>query len=97
MFHPGVLKKMDEILFSISCEKDVHEILPEAGIALDSIDSMIWSHWHWDHHGAPEKFPRSVKIVVGPGFKEMFMPGFPTNPNAIMADAYFEYVVPVLV
>lgn len=93
-FSPGVLKKMDELLFSISVEKDVNEILEEAGIALDSIDSMIWSHWHWDHHGAPELFPKSVEIVVGPGFKELFMPGFPTRPDAILADIYFEYITP---
>ncbi|KAH8881461.1 hypothetical protein GQ53DRAFT_888157 [Thozetella sp. PMI_491] len=89
-FNLGTLQKMDEILFSITVEKDVDEILTEAGIALDSIDSMIWSHWHWDHHGAPDQFPTSVEIVVGPGFKELFMPGFPTNPDAILADAYFE-------
>jgi metal-dependent hydrolase (beta-lactamase superfamily II) len=89
-FAPGVLKKMDEILFDIVVEKDIDEILEEAGVAIDTIDSMIWSHWHWDHHGAPEKFPKKVEIVVGPGFKKAFMPGFPTNPNAILADIYFE-------
>jgi glyoxylase-like metal-dependent hydrolase (beta-lactamase superfamily II) len=91
-YHPGVRKKMDEILFHMKVDKDLDEILVEADIALDSIDSMIWSHWHFDHHGAPDRFPKEVEIVVGPRFKELFMPGFPTNPDAILSDEYFEYV-----
>ena len=89
-FALGVLKKMDEILFSMKVDKDIDEILEDAGIDLNSVDSMIWSHWHFDHHGAPERFPKSVEIVVGPGFKDLFMPGFPTRPDAILSDAYFE-------
>jgi glyoxylase-like metal-dependent hydrolase (beta-lactamase superfamily II) len=90
-FSPGVLIKMDEILFSMRVDQDIDEILEEAGIALETIDSMIWSHWHFDHHGAPDHFPKSVEIVVGPGFKDLFMPGFPTRPDAILSDVYFEY------
>ncbi|CAK7203201.1 hypothetical protein SEUCBS139899_005932 [Sporothrix eucalyptigena] len=90
MYALGVRQKMDEILIGMKTERDIDEILLEAGITLETVDSMIWSHWHFDHHGAPEKFPPSVEIVVGPRFKELFMPGFPVRPDAILADAYFE-------
>jgi glyoxylase-like metal-dependent hydrolase (beta-lactamase superfamily II) len=30
-----------------------------------------------------------VEVVVGPGFKENFMPGYPTVPDAIFVDANF--------
>jgi metal-dependent hydrolase (beta-lactamase superfamily II) len=81
---------LDNVLFDIEVKKDIDEILEDASIALDTIDSMIWSHWHWDHHGAPDKFLKHVEIVVGSGFKKLFMPGFPTNPDAMLADVYFE-------
>jgi glyoxylase-like metal-dependent hydrolase (beta-lactamase superfamily II) len=93
-FSTAVRRKMEQILLSMTVDKDVNEILEEAGIDLTTIDSMIWSHWHWDHHGAPDQFPESVEIVVGPGFKELFVPGFPTRPDAILSDAYFKCAIP---
>lgn len=90
LYAMGVRQKMEEILVAMRTERDMDEILLEAGIPLASVDAMIWSHWHFDHHGAPEKFPPSVDIIVGPRFKELFMPGFPTRPDAILADIYFE-------
>ncbi|KAH8890565.1 Metallo-hydrolase/oxidoreductase [Thozetella sp. PMI_491] len=89
-FSPAVRHKMDKVVAAVQIEKDVDEILQEAGIDLQSLDCIVWSHWHWDHHGAPDKFPKNVDIVVGPGFKDLFMPGFPTRPDAILPDKYFE-------
>jgi hypothetical protein len=35
------------------------------------------------------KFPASVNIVVGPGFKDNLLPGFPFNPDsALLASDY---------
>ncbi len=90
MYAMGVRRKMDEILWAGRTDGDMDELLAAAGIAPASVDSMIWSHWHFDHHGAPEKFPPEVEIVVGPGFKALFMPGFPTKADAILADVYFQ-------
>ena len=42
-------------------------------------DAIVWSHWHWDHIGDASKFPDSVDLVVGPGFKENLLPGWPEN------------------
>lgn len=91
-FHPAVRQKMDEILVGVSIDKDPDEILIEAGVPLESVDGMIWSHWHFDHHGAPENFPKSTEIVVGPGFKDMFLPGFPTRPTSLLPESYFKLV-----
>jgi glyoxylase-like metal-dependent hydrolase (beta-lactamase superfamily II) len=89
-YSPTIKARLNLNVRGLRIEKDVHEIIEDGGIELGSIESMIWSHWHWDHHGAPEKYPKSVEVVVGPGFKEKFMPGYPTNPEAILLDANFE-------
>ncbi|KAF2122886.1 beta-lactamase-like protein [Lophiotrema nucula] len=88
-FSPFVKNRLNLNVRGLKIEKDVYEIVQEAGVRLEDLTSMIWSHWHWDHHGAPEKYPSSVEVVVGPGFKKNFMPGYPTNPNAIFLDANF--------
>ncbi|KAI1502146.1 beta-lactamase-like protein [Biscogniauxia marginata] len=66
----------------VKVERDVADILTDNGIALDDVEAMVWSHLHWDHIGNPAKFPPTTKLVVGPGFKEAFMPGWPTNLRA---------------
>lgn len=48
------------------------------------------SHWHWDHLGDPSEFPHSVKIVVGPGFKDAFLPAYPTNKDSPVLETDFE-------
>ncbi|EMD96768.1 hypothetical protein COCC4DRAFT_24734 [Bipolaris maydis ATCC 48331] len=69
---------------SLRVEKGVDEILTEVGFDLQSIDAIVWSHWHWDHIGDASKFPPQTDIVVGPGFKSNFLPGYPDNPEAFM-------------
>jgi glyoxylase-like metal-dependent hydrolase (beta-lactamase superfamily II) len=88
-FSPFIKNRLNLNVRGLKIDKDVHEVVTEAGVKLEELDSMIWSHWHWDHHGAPEQYPSKVEVVVGPGFKKNFMPGYPTNPNAIFLDANF--------
>jgi glyoxylase-like metal-dependent hydrolase (beta-lactamase superfamily II) len=88
-FSPRIKERLNLNVKGLRIEKDVHEIVQEAGIDLEELDATIWSHWHWDHHGAPEKYPSHTEIVVGPGFKENFLPGYPTVPDAIFLDANF--------
>jgi glyoxylase-like metal-dependent hydrolase (beta-lactamase superfamily II) len=89
-FSPRIKQRLNMNIKGLKIEKDVHEIVQEAGISLEELDATIWSHWHWDRHGAPEKYASNTDIVVGPDFKENFMPGYPTNPDAIFLDANFE-------
>ncbi|KAL4956601.1 Metallo-hydrolase/oxidoreductase [Aspergillus filifer] len=60
----------------------VDEVLVQAGVDLDSLDAVIWSHWHFDHIGDTSKFPSSVTLIVGPGFQSNLLPGYPSNPNS---------------
>lgn len=54
------------------------------GASETAIGAIIWSHWHWDHIGDASKFPSSVDIVVGPGFKKNLLPGYPENPEGVV-------------
>ncbi|KAL3463702.1 metallo-beta-lactamase superfamily protein [Aspergillus heterothallicus] len=60
----------------------VHDVLIAAGIDLDSLEAVIWSHWHFDHIGDMSQFPSTVDLVVGPSFKEGLLPGYPSNPDS---------------
>ncbi len=40
------------------------------------------SHFHWDHTGDPSTFPASTALIVGPGFRETYIPSYPTNPDS---------------
>lgn len=72
------------------CEKGVDEVLAEAGVELQGLDAVVWSHWHFDHIGDMSKFPSSTKIVVGQGFKENLLPGYPANPKSALLQSDYE-------
>lgn len=76
-------------MLEISVEKNVSEILTGGGIGLDDIEAVIWSHYHFDHTGDMSTFPSTTKLVVGPGFKENFMPGYPSDPNGHTLESDF--------
>ncbi len=44
-----------------------------------------------DHTGDPSLFPKSADLVVGPGFKEAFMPGYPAKKDSPLLESDFEY------
>jgi hypothetical protein len=54
-------------------------------------DNNDGSHWHFDHTGDPSGFPPSVDLIVGPGFKDAFLPGYPTNEKAMILESDYEY------
>jgi glyoxylase-like metal-dependent hydrolase (beta-lactamase superfamily II) len=83
---PPVQNWFKESGASCSVEKDVRTILDEGGVEVNEIESIVWSHWHWDHVGDPSRFPSSTALVVGPGFKSLFVPGAPTNLGSPLLD-----------
>jgi glyoxylase-like metal-dependent hydrolase (beta-lactamase superfamily II) len=90
---PPVVKAMASAPgWNINIEKDAAEILEGHGVDVKggAIDSLIWSHFHFDHIGNASLFPSSTSITVGPGFKEAFLPAYPTNPESTLLESDFE-------
>ncbi|PYI23972.1 Metallo-hydrolase/oxidoreductase [Aspergillus violaceofuscus CBS 115571] len=74
-------------MFNITIEKDVAEILTDHGIALDTVDAIIWSHTHFDHVGDASTFPSSTSLVVGPGVSAASLPAYPSNPASELLES----------
>lgn len=74
----------------IRVTKNIDEILSAGGIDPGSINAAIWSHYHWDHIGDIQRFPTSTEVVTGSGFRESFLPGYPTNKASPILDRDFE-------
>lgn len=89
---PGIPKMVRGHGATVNVQKDVSEILEDEGVDVKggAVESIIWSHSHWDHTGNPALFPPQTSLIVGPGFKDEFMPGFPTNPESLVLDSDFE-------
>ncbi|CUA69621.1 hypothetical protein RSOLAG22IIIB_03993 [Rhizoctonia solani] len=86
---PIIADRALKLGWDISVPKTVSEILTEHGIPLKAINTVIWSHWHWDHTGDPNLFPQTTSLTVGPGFKSAMLPGYPANPESpILESAY---------
>jgi len=56
-------------------------------ITSNDIEAVIWSHAHFDHIGAVSKFPQTTELVVGPGTKKKYFPGYPTNPESLVLES----------
>ncbi|KAF5709068.1 metallo-beta-lactamase superfamily [Fusarium mundagurra] len=76
--------------WSIDVQTDVASILRENGQDLNSVGAIIWSHWHFDHVGDPQTFPSTTDLIVGPGFKQAVMPGWPTAKDSHVNEAAWQ-------
>ncbi|KAF2139274.1 uncharacterized protein K452DRAFT_320428 [Aplosporella prunicola CBS 121167] len=87
---PHTVATVKKLIPALTVDKGITEILKDGGVDLNRISSVVISHWHFDHTGDTSLFPKSTELVFGPGFIKQFMPGWPTNPDALMLDADFE-------
>lgn len=79
---PVVVETIKRYGWDVSAQKGVREILEENGVNGSDIEAIIWSHFHWDHIGDPSTFDKHSSLIVGPGFKDAFVPGYPENPES---------------
>lgn len=78
--------------WEIGVETDVATVLKQHKVDVDggAIESIVWSHHHWDHVGDASTFPGSTNLVVGPGFKDAHMPGYPKRQDSQLLESDFE-------
>lgn len=87
----GMKQLLDSgVIAELRVEKNVADILTKGGLDLNDVEGIIWSHFHFDHTGDVSTFPKTTKLIVGPGTKSNFMPGYPTDPSAHTLDSDFE-------
>lgn len=46
------------------------------------ISTLPLTHLRQDHTGDPNTFPKTTTLIVGPGFKDFCVPGWPTKPDS---------------
>ncbi|KAJ7771585.1 beta-lactamase-like protein [Mycena metata] len=76
---PSVSSLFASGVYSAEPFKPITDLLEEGGIPLDSIETVIWSHAHFDHFGDMSKFPNTTGLVIGPGTNTSLYPEFPNS------------------
>ncbi|KAF2653874.1 hypothetical protein K491DRAFT_779952 [Lophiostoma macrostomum CBS 122681] len=79
---PSMVSRLKEWDATIKVETHVADIMQKQGLDLARIEAIVWSHLHWDHTGDPSTFPPTTKLIVGPGVKDRYMPGWPKVDDA---------------
>lgn len=90
---PVLVDNFKKKKWELGAEKNIADILLENGVdvAKGDIDTVIWSHHHWDHIGdLAGTFPPSTQLLVGPGFKKAHLPGYPANKESPLLQHDFE-------
>ncbi|KAJ7654512.1 beta-lactamase-like protein [Mycena polygramma] len=85
-FAPAVEGLFTSGAVEVEIPKDIPELLQEGGISLASIDTVFWSHTHFDHIGDMSKFPNTTGIVIG---SEADTATYPESPNATLQSSDF--------
>ncbi|UPK93754.1 hypothetical protein LCI18_004689 [Fusarium solani-melongenae] len=85
-----ISKTIDERVPGIRVDDSLADILQQGGINLEQIEAAIISHHHYDHMGDPSTFPKTMDLIVGPGFCKYFLPGYPKNPNSPAHESAFQ-------
>ncbi|ROV97805.1 hypothetical protein VPNG_08654 [Cytospora leucostoma] len=90
---PKVVQLVKATTEVTGCDRDIASVLDDeaenGGLRIRSsdIEAIVWSHTHFDHTGDPSRFPPTTELVVGPGVKSAFWPGYPTDPDGSVLDS----------
>ena len=70
---------------------DVFDSLRSKNVELQSIDTVIFSHLHYDHIGDRYKFPATTKFIVGPAALALLEgpDSYPENPKSMFSADFF--------
>ncbi|KAJ3840967.1 beta-lactamase-like protein [Lentinula raphanica] len=83
---PAMQGLLGQAGFEMSVDVDITEQLKAGGVSVDEIDTVIWSHSHFDHTGDMSLFPSKTKLVVGKGTDRRT---FPSVPDAMLLESDF--------
>ncbi|KAI0975574.1 beta-lactamase-like protein [Xylaria arbuscula] len=89
-YPPAITGILNQASASVEGTNHVADILKQNSIDPAEIGSVVWSHYHFDHIGDITTFPKSTELVVGPGFKDAYLPAYPTQPDAWVEERHFE-------
>ena len=89
-FAPRIRARIRNGGWKVTVKQGVREQLEDHGVDVGDIEAVVWSHWHWDHIGDPSTFEKSTALVVGPGFKNAFVPGFPAKQDSPIRESDYE-------
>jgi hypothetical protein len=81
-----VKKFLLESGWDLQVAKDIPEILKDGNLSPTDIEAVVFSHHHFDHIGDLSQFPSTTEVVVGPGFKNAYLPGWPVDPESSLID-----------
>ena len=84
---PKIVSNIKSNGWKVNVSKDIADILSSHGV---QVDEIIWSHHHWDHTGDISLFPATTPLVIGPGFRDQYLPGHPENPDGQVNAADFK-------
>ncbi|KAK7748112.1 hypothetical protein SLS53_001364 [Cytospora paraplurivora] len=90
---PKVVQLVKATTQVTGCDRDIASVLDDEAenyglrIRSSDIEAIVWSHTHFDHTGDPSRFPPTTELVVGPGVRTAFWPGYPTDPDGSVLDS----------
>ncbi|KAJ7275095.1 beta-lactamase-like protein [Mycena rebaudengoi] len=98
MFDLGVRKDLENLaprlaavfksgIAAMPVDKDIVEQLTAGDISLETIETVIWSHSHFDHIGDMSKFPPTTTLVFGQGTERLERDPYTVNPKSTLLES----------